>query len=222
MAELVTVYGPGETDVSRPMDRDMFYAHEIEHFRAGTSSGIAIEVIQVLLVNESHQFIVQMRSENKRHNAGLLDKSIGGHVKYGDSVIYTVNVETVQELRVPSLTLATADDFKKTLQLLKEYLSTVAIVRHIDTRTEILRKLIGNELVPILHRVHFFLGVYGGAVKNVDAEASGVLFLGLDRLREKVERQPEQFSDDLRHYLATRKVEIDEFFATITSVLQPA
>ena len=88
-------------------------------------------------------------------------------------------METIQELQVPSITLRTAEDFSKTYTLLKDYLTTVAVIRHINTQIIELQKDIKGRIIPILNKVHLYFGIYDGAVKTVDREAKGVLLYSL-------------------------------------------
>jgi uncharacterized membrane protein len=54
----------------------------------------------------------------------------------GDTADRTVMVETVQELDVPSIVVNQSDNFERYYFLLKNYLSTIAIVKFIDCQTD--------------------------------------------------------------------------------------
>ena len=72
------------------------------------------------MFNSYGEMIIQKRSFDKNHNPGLLDKSIGGHVQFGDTPDYTAMVETIQELQTPSIVLKNENDFVKTFHLLHQ------------------------------------------------------------------------------------------------------
>ncbi len=103
MSDLITTYNLDDRpDIVWPMDRKEFYRGQVEAFKKFGKPTKAIAVVSIFLFNEHGELLVQKRSNEKAHNPGLLDKSIGGHIQIGDSPQYTVMVETVQELQVPS------------------------------------------------------------------------------------------------------------------------
>jgi hypothetical protein len=79
------------------MDRDDFYAEQIALAESGKLTNKYVEVVNVFLFTEHGELIVQKRSREKKHNANLLDKSMGGHVRCGDTPSLTAMIETVQE-----------------------------------------------------------------------------------------------------------------------------
>lgn len=215
MSETITTYNLGNLDVAIPMDRNEFYKEQIENFEKGEKPTRAVGIINIFIFDETGELFVQKRSDNKTHNAGMLDKTIGGHITYGDSNDYTVMVETVQELQVPSITLSTDEDFKKTYHLLNDYLNTVAVIKHIDTQAiELNKKIKGNE-VPVLNKVHLYFGIYTGAVKTVDREAKGVLLYTLEDLEKEMKEFPNIFTDDLKQLIRRYRPEIAQFIKSI-------
>jgi len=201
MAEMIKTYLLNNPDVLVPMDREAFYAEQIKRHENGEKPNRAVEIVNIFLFNEIGELFVQKRSMEKRHNPGLLDKSIGGHVSYGDQADYTVTVETVQELQVPSIVLRSDGDFLKTYQLLRDYLNTLAIVKHVSTADHTLIKRLDGKDIPILNRVHLYAGLYGGRVKTIDREAKGVLQYTLDDLEREMTSMPQMFTDDLSYYM---------------------
>ncbi|MEI8091423.1 MAG: NUDIX domain-containing protein [bacterium] len=110
-----------------------------------------------MLFNESGEIILQKRASHKRHNANLLDKTIGGHITNGDEPNYTMMVEAVQELGVPSLVTKDYAEFIKTYGLLSAYLKSIALIEYIDTQTFEFKKNFDDEMVVISNRVHFYI-----------------------------------------------------------------
>ncbi len=212
MAEQLTTYELRERDVALPMDRDEFYDNQVKVISATGKADRAAEMIALLLFNRDGEIILQKRSHNKRHNPYLIDKAIGGHVKYGDSPRYTVMVETVQELRVPSIVLRADDDFAKTFALLDTYLDNVAIVKELDMDFMKLERAIDKKPPhDFVYKVHLYIGVYGGATKPVDKEASGVLYYDLDILSKEMDANPSGFTKDLSYFLKKYNDEIEKF-----------
>lgn len=211
MSENVTTFEVRDPDIVIPMDRDKFYNDQIKTIKKTGKATMGVETMAVFLFNKEHEIILQKRSHLKRHNPFLIDKAIGGHIKYGESPFYTTMVETVQELRVPSIILRTGEDFNKTLNLLSSYLDNIAIVEELDKGVFELERIIDGETYVIPHRVYLYIGVYGGATKPVDKEASGVLYYSLDILKKEMEAQPKNFTSDLHLYLEKYKKEIQDF-----------
>lgn len=218
MPEKISTYRLAEPDIAIPMDRDKFYKEQINEFKKNKKTTSAVEIVDALIFSEDGELYVQKRNDKKFHNPGLLDKSIGGHVQFGDSVDYTVMVETVQELRVPSIVLRNEYDYIKTFKLLKSYLNFIAIVKHIDTNTHFLKKVFQGDEVRIANKIHLFFGVYGGPIKTVDKEAKGVLMYSIEDLEKEIEEHPERFTHDLIFFIEYYKSQILNFQKIINKV----
>ena len=211
MAETITTYKLKDPETALPMDRAEFYLKQVEHFQNKRKPDLAVGIVNIFIFDEKGEIFVQKRSDKKAHNAGMLDKSIGGHITFGDAADFTVMVETVQELQVPSITLRTQEDFLKAYVLLKDYLNTVAVLKHIDTRVYELKKKIKGNLIPIFNNVHLYFGIYSGSVKTVDREAKGVLLYLLEDLEREIEEFPGMFTDDLKFFVKRYRPQIVEF-----------
>ncbi len=117
------------------MARDAFYQAQVDSFKRGEKPTQAIGIFDVLLFTENKEIILQKRSPKKSHNPYLIDKTVGGHIQYGDSVFYTAMIESVQELKIPSVTLRDGEDFMRTLTTLRNYLENVAVLELIDNKS---------------------------------------------------------------------------------------
>jgi len=215
MNELITTYNINNLDSATPQDRAEFYLEQVDNLHRGKKPTTAVAIVNIMLFNDHGEIFIQKRSDNKAHNAGLLDKTIGGHITYGDTVDFTVMVETVQELQVPSITLRTEKDFSKTYNLLNNYRNTVAIIKHIDSELYLLNKKIKGEDIPILNKVHLYFGIYNGAIKTVDREAKGVLLYSLEDLEKEIDAFPMIFSDDLKVLVKRYRNQISNFIKLI-------
>lgn len=217
MSEIINSYSLDTPSRCIPMDRKEFYEEQVNVFRTVWFPTKAVEVINILLFNESWEIILQKRSSHKWHNANLIDKAVGWHIVNWDAADFTVMVETVQELQVPSIVLKNHIDFLKTYLLLWDYTHSTAIVEYIDTHMARLSKIIQGEEIVIANKTHFYMWVYGGAIKNIDKEAKGVLFYKLDELEEEIAQIPSLFTNDLKNHLIKYKKEIQSFIQTITN-----
>ena len=142
------------------MSRKEFYDTQ---FSDNPNNDLAVHVVMVFIVTSSGEIILQKRSSDKRHNARLIDKTLGGHVTFGDNPDYTVMVETVQELLTPSIVLKNEEDFSKTYGLLKNYLNTVAIVRKKEAEEITLTKIVDGHEYDVTHVAHLYFGIYDGS-----------------------------------------------------------
>lgn len=216
MEEKITVYNTKPPRNCRPFGRKKFYDSQIKYYKMHGRPSISADIVAIFLFNEHGEVLIQKRSRTKRHNPNLQDKSIGGHVKWGDKPDYAVVVETVQELKVPSIVLKTNEDFIKTYNLLRNYLDTIAIVKHVDTRFMKLPKLIDGESVVIGNKVNLYMGVYHGRVKAEDREAKGVLTYLIQDLIDEVSQFPKAYTDDLRIMLNLYSDQITDFVNIIS------
>ncbi|MBP7806277.1 NUDIX domain-containing protein [Candidatus Gracilibacteria bacterium] len=215
MAEIINTYSFDHQEQLIPMDRDDFYAEQIALAESGKLTNKYVEVVNVFLFTEHGELIVQKRSREKKHNANLLDKSMGGHVRCGDTPSLTAMIETVQELQTPSMVLNNKIDFLKTYRTLETYLTTTAILEYVGTYDVVIPKIINGKSIGIGNRTHLFFGVYGGKVKNIDREAKGILYYTLDDLLQEMKEFPETFTHDMHHYISRNLADMREFLATI-------
>ncbi|EKD42934.1 MAG: hypothetical protein ACD_72C00529G0002 [uncultured bacterium] len=215
MAELVTTYELRDPEIPLPMDRDKFYEEQLKVIESTGKPSRAVEIIGLLLFNRKGEIILQKRSGSKVHNPFMIDKAIGGHVKHGDSPLYTLMVETVQELRVPSIVLRNDDDFRKTYKLLETYIDSIAVVKELDKGVWNLGRTINKKNYDMAHNVHLYVGVYSGSSRPSDSEASGILYYNLENLKKEMSEQPGNFTYDLHFYLKKYEKEIEEFLSYI-------
>jgi hypothetical protein len=218
MSEKITCYPLENTFAwSYPYDRDLFYSEEIEHYKRWEKSDRVIWVINVFLFNELWEIIIQSRSHHKKHNANRLDKSVWWHIQWWDSPDYTAIVETVQELQVPSIIVGENDNFHKTYNTLKWYLSTIAILKYIDTKIWTFHKEIEKQMIDIQNKSFIYLWVYGWSIKNADGEAKGTLFYDLDDLIREMKKSPQLFTHDLHVHIKCYEQEMRNFIKIITT-----
>lgn len=215
MAETVRTYLLDDPDSVIPMDRKEFYAEQTALSKEGKKPTRAVELISVFIVNTDGQILLQKRSYDKNHNPGLIDKAIGGHIQYEDTVHHTVMVETVQELQTPSIVLNNQKDFDKTMKVLDAYLETIAIVKHSDTKIHIFDRIINGENITLASKVHMYFGVYDGRVRPADKEAQGILFYTYDELLREMESMPDLFTQDMHRYIDLLGQELQHFIERV-------
>jgi len=217
MSEIITTYNPTQPETALPKDRVEFYKEQFGLFDQNKKPDTASGIVNIFFFDNSGELFIQKRSDNKSHNAGLLDKAVGGHITYGDAPDYTVMVETIQEIQVPSIVTKDEAEFTKTYDLLKNYLDSVAVVKHVEDKIFKFDKNIKGLNKPILNKVHLYFGIYTGAVKTVDREAKGVLLYSLEDLDREMQQFPDKFTDDLKILLKYYRSQIVAFIKVTKS-----
>lgn len=200
MSELICAYNLDDRFRAHPMERSHFYAEQIEQFKKTGKPSRAVGIFDVLLLTEKGEVILQKRSHKKEHNPYLIDKTVGGHIIYGDTIFYTAMIECVQELKIPAVVLRENEDFTRTMDVLSQSLESAAILELVDNNIYNIDNYFGKDKITIAKNIWFFLGVYGGTVKPVDRESSGVLYYEFDVLKDEMKRSPELFTPDL-HFI---------------------
>lgn len=211
MSEIITTYKLTDLDQAIPMDRKEFYESQVETYKKTGKPTRATEIVQVLLFTKDKKIILQKRSAFKNHNPLLFDKSMGGHVKWNDSVTYSVLVECMQELGIPSIIIDSTEDFVKTKNLLVNYTKEIAVIQYIDSHTYNSKKIINDEMVQIANKYHLYFGIYNGPARPADKEASGLLYYAYDDLENEIKKAPGLYTEDLKFFIKKYHKKITEF-----------
>jgi isopentenyldiphosphate isomerase len=97
MPELLEVYDLQSTLIGM-QDRKEFYREIKQEFQDHGHITRKVKSIRLLLMNSAGRIYVQKRSKSKEDNAGMYDKTVGGHIVAGDSANMTVIKECAEEL----------------------------------------------------------------------------------------------------------------------------
>lgn len=214
--EFVNTYPVDENDrMLFPMERDKFYDEIEKAHQNGQEPAKSVEVIHVLLFNLDWEIIIQKRAGSKRHNANLLDKTIGGHIRVGDTPDHTVMLETVQEIEVPSFVVHGRNEFLNKFMVLKEYLHTIALVKYIDCNVATFDQIMNEQVVKVPKKYHLYVWVYGWSTRTVDKEAKGILRYSIEELDAEMEKYPDLYTQDFRYTMERYRGEINKFINDI-------
>lgn len=85
MSEIINTYFVHDKETLIPMKRDEFYREQIAVYKETGSPTRACDIIDIFIFNSDGDLAIQKRSKDKNHNPGMFDKTIGGHVTYGDT-----------------------------------------------------------------------------------------------------------------------------------------
>lgn len=198
MKELLDVYDISDRFIGA-QERTAFYREiEREFSETGTITK-KVKTIRVLLMNSQGRVYVQKRSLTKSHNAGLYDKTIGGHICHDHTAHITLVKECAEELGIPAVMLSD-DEFARAIT--STNLSIIGIFRQAGIVTDYLsvrKTKKGDLLQPFINM--FIVGYYDGAIRFCDGESSGIEVFELADLLSAIRQYPERYTDDLRYFI---------------------
>lgn len=155
-----------------------------------------VKTVRLLLMTSRGDVYIQKRSKLKSENAGLYDKTVGGHVTSGTSFELTVVKEGVEELGLPGVVLPKSQ-FNQAVGSID--LRTIGLFKRIDHLKDFtsIRTVRGQEpfVQPLISRM--FVGYFDGAIRFADGESSGLEVVSPADLLSEIEANPEKFTQDL-------------------------
>ncbi|MFT4304134.1 MAG: NUDIX domain-containing protein [Candidatus Woesearchaeota archaeon] len=134
MTEKLEIYDLNE-NLIEIKDREEFYQEIRSEFKKTNKISKQIKRVLLILMNSKGKIILQRRSLSKNENAGLFDKTIGGHVGEGDSYELTLIKECSEELGFP-VSILSKKDFSRALN--KTDLRIVGLFKEIDYQSNFL------------------------------------------------------------------------------------
>ncbi len=184
-------------------DRDIFYKENKEEYKRTGKVTRQVKTIRLLLMTSAGRVYVQKRSHTKKENAGLYDKTIGGHVPAGYPFDMTLIQETHQELGLPLVVLS-KDEFEMASK--NTDLTIIGIVKKIghvnaflSTRTTTDDKFVQPYIT------NFYIGYYDGGIRFCDGESTGLEVFNLDQLEKQMIEEPAKFTEDLKFMIKKYK-----------------
>ncbi len=143
---------------------------------------------------------MQRRSKWKGDNAGMWDKTIGGHVTKGDSFSLTILKECAEELGIPS-TIVPRDEFDHTLSVtdlnILAVLTKISYLDHFKSH----RKLANGKSWIEPSMTQYYIGYYDGAIRFVDSESCGIQVFTKQELEKELKEFPKTFTDDIKYIM---------------------
>jgi isopentenyldiphosphate isomerase len=177
-------------------DREEFYKEIKQEFKETGKITKKIKGIRLLLMNSSGRVYLQQRSKIKKDNAGLYDKTIGGHVAAGDSFEMTVIRECAEELGFPA-TVLSLEEFDRAIKVTP--LDIVGVFKKVEHLPDFMSERISNDGSKIIQpwMSSMYIGYYDGPIKFVDGESSGIEVFSLNELKKELENNPTKFTKDI-------------------------
>ena len=196
MKELLEIYDLNN-DLIGTQERNEFYKEVKKEFQKTGKITKQVKRVLLLLMNSQGKIVLQKRNLSKQENAGLFDKTIGGHVEEGDSYEVTLIRECAEELGFP-VSILKKNDFSKALK--KTDLRVIGIFREIDYNSNFRSIRIGGDekkfIQPYMQTV--YIGYYDGSLQFIDGESSGIQLYTIKELENAIKSNPNDFTDDLK------------------------
>lgn len=197
--ELLETYDLRE-DFLGLMTRGDFYKEiEAEYLAIGKITK-QVRTVRSLIMNTNARILLQKRSEDKKYNAGLYDKTLGGHCTLRQQSDLALVAELAEELESPGFVCDNAD-FLYNLNHID--LRVIGLFKDVGYQSGFMSLRKGNPekgtkdiWQPLMN--HFYFGVYDGRFSWVDSEVRGMDSFTLDELTRSIEQKPELFTEDIK------------------------
>ena len=176
MNEIINTYDLDNLETVIPMDRKEFYKEQKEIFKKTWKSTKCVEGVAIFIFNENWELILQRRSSKKLSNPRKIDKSVWWHLKYWYSSNFTAQIETLEELWIPSIILEKGENFDEKFLSLKKYLTKTSLIQHIYTKIRKVYKKFENEEIKIAYKTNLYVWIYSWSIKNIDWEVDWIFF----------------------------------------------
>jgi isopentenyldiphosphate isomerase len=195
MPELLEVYDLKGKFI-KTQDRKEYYTAIRKEFESKGAITSKIKLIRLFLMTSQGRIYLQKRSAIKQENAGLYDKTVGGHVSYQNTWDMTVVKECAEELGFPASILS-PKEFDNAIQTTD--LSVVALFKKVDSISNFnsVRIRANGRVFVQPYNCSFYIGYYDGPIQFKDGESSGVEVFSLNELESDVKQNPGRYTSDL-------------------------
>ncbi len=199
MREMLDVYSV-EGELVGQKEKKEFHEEMRQEFMITGKVSSRHKDVRLFLLTSQGRIILQRRSKWKGDNAGLWDKTIGGHVGSGESFDLTMLKECAEELGIPS-TIVKEEEFIHSVTTTD--LHILAILTKINFLDNYQSKRKGPEgriwVEPSM--TQFYLGYYDGAIRFIDKESCGIQVFSKEELEQEISEHPEMFTEDIKYIM---------------------
>lgn len=188
----------------RTQERKAFYKEIKEEFKRTGEITKQVKSVRILLMNSDGRIYIQKRSEKKKENPELYDKTVGGHVLAGYPYDVTLTKECSEELGFAA-TVVPIKDFMKVARSID--LRVVGIFRKVEFMQNFLSIRVTQERDEFIqpYKSTFYIGYYDGPIHFLDGEAMGIEVFTLERLMSEMKNHPYSFTEDLKYMVKKYK-----------------
>ncbi|MCB9358591.1 NUDIX domain-containing protein [Candidatus Woesearchaeota archaeon] len=200
-AELLEVYDLHE-DFIKVDERAKIYKELEEEYQSTKKITKQLRTVRALIMNTRGRILLQKRSEDKSYNAGLYDKTLGGHCNHRQQSDLALVAELAEELESPGFVCESADFLYNVRNI---NLQVVGLFKSLGYQSGWMSHRAGNSNrgvkdieQPLMN--HFYFGVYDGRFSWIDSEVRGMDSFTLEELMNSMQKTPEIFTKDM-HYM---------------------
>ena len=204
MGELLDVYDLNGRFVE-VQERNKFYSSTYEEFKRTGSITRMVTTVRAMLLSSDGKLYLQQRSSASLFAAGLLDQTIGGHVRAGRSLWLTVSIECLEELSIPAI-VAPQNEFGDAVQEID--LRGMAVFKELSIDNKhvgISRDVKSGETYLLPCRAAFYIGYYDGPFRFADGSVSGVRVMSISELDSIVNNPTAMVAESLRSFFQKYK-----------------
>jgi len=193
-----------------------FYKKLREEFKKKGKATKKVHTIRLFLLNKEGRLYLSRRSELKKENTLLFDKTIGAHIRKNETPEYTVLREAEEELGFAAVALD-KDDFVNTLK--ETDLRLFGVVKKIETLKNFnaVYKYKNKKQVIFPQITTIFIGVYDGPIKFEDSETDIIELFDLSEILQELKEHPEKYTEDLKILIPKYKKEIQKLIKLLKS-----
>ncbi len=208
--EMLEVYDMQE-DFVKVAPRKEVYKEIERQYRENGEISWQVRTVRALIMNSRGRILLQKRSEDKKYNPGLYDKTLGGHCTHRQKSNLALIAELAEELEAPGF-VCESSDFLYNLRHVN--LRVIGLFRDLGYQSGWISKRKGNPNrgtsdmdQPLMN--HFYFGVYNGRFSWADSEVRGMDSFTLDELTDTLEKKPDLFTPDMQVMLPMYKPHIE-------------
>jgi isopentenyldiphosphate isomerase len=184
-------------------DRKVFYSKARKEFLKSNKISKKVKTVRLILLNSNGMIYVQKRSNLKKDNAGLYDKTIGGHVIHGYTWDISLVKECAEELGFP-IAVVPEKEFGKLAKSVD--LKIIGVAKEIDLLKNYNSvRIINKKFFIQPHITKIYLGYYDGSIQFKDGESSGIEVFSLKELLKEIKEKPQKFTEDIKFIIKKYK-----------------
>jgi len=185
-------------------DRKEFYTEIKQEYKEKWKITKKVKSIRLILMNSLWRIYLQKRSNSKKQNSWLYDKSVWGHVVSWDSYNLTVIKECAEELWFPATVLSN-EDFLKSIKITD--LNIIWIFREVDFLENFISARKNNDWTEISQPfiTPIYIWYYDWPIKFVDWESSWIEVFSLEELEKEISNNPDKFTEDIKFMIENYK-----------------
>jgi len=213
LKEKIKIFDLTNTFLGNPNKFEFYKKLRSEYRRTGKVTK-KVHTIRLFLINGDGCIFLVRRSDLKKENKWLFDKTLSTHVRKDETPKYTVLRESSEELEFPAIVLD-QEDFE--IAVKENDLLLFGATKEIET-IENFRALYryrdeSDAIFPQITTI--FFGVYNGPIRFEDHETDLIELFDLDELLMELKKNPEKYTEDLKVLVSKYEKQLRELISFV-------